>query len=152
MAAMASTSMNLTTTFIGLAKLQKTSIAGNHVPRMWRTITFRHRGFATTSRSIHPPFAAVSLSRAKRLSRNLSVAATAAPTQQDEDYEDSDVFTKIPPDNRIPATIITGFLGSGKVIISSCIWISFYDVDAIIVYEFVAQVHIIFIFLVFAWS
>ncbi|CAH1423002.1 unnamed protein product [Lactuca virosa] len=114
MAAMASTSINLTTTFIGLAKLQKTSIAGNHVPRMWRTITFRHRGFATTSRSIHPPLAAVSLSRAKRLSRNLSVAATAAPTQQDEDYEDSDVFTKIPPDNRIPATIITGFLGSGK--------------------------------------
>lgn len=45
------------------------------------------------------------------MSRNLSVAATATPTQQDED---SDVLTKIPPDDRIPATIITGFLGSGK--------------------------------------
>ncbi|WCJ40477.1 plastid transcriptionally active 17 [Euphorbia peplus] len=28
--------------------------------------------------------------------------------------EDCDVTTKIPPDDRIPATIITGFLGSGK--------------------------------------
>lgn len=111
MAAMTSTSMNLTTTVAGLAKLQKASFAGNHVPRVWRKLTFRHRGFATTSCSIHPPFAAVSLSRAKRLSRNLSVAATATPTEQDED---SDVLTKIPPDNRIPATIITGFLGSGK--------------------------------------
>ncbi|KAK8968268.1 hypothetical protein KSP40_PGU018714 [Platanthera guangdongensis] len=35
--------------------------------------------------------------------------ANAAATQ-----ESSDVLTKIPPDDRIPATIITGFLGSGK--------------------------------------
>ncbi|KAL0441663.1 UNVERIFIED_CONTAM: COBW domain-containing protein 1 [Sesamum radiatum] len=39
----------------------------------------------------------------------VSSAATSAP-----ETEDSDVMTKIPPDNRIPATIITGFLGSGK--------------------------------------
>lgn len=44
-------------------------------------------------------------------SRRLSVAATAT-TASDQ----SDVATKIPPDSRIPATIITGFLGSGKVI------------------------------------
>ncbi|RYR36850.1 hypothetical protein Ahy_A09g041804 [Arachis hypogaea] len=37
-------------------------------------------------------------------------ATTTAPPQSDS----SDVSTKIPPDNRIPATIITGFLGSGK--------------------------------------
>ncbi|XP_020203918.1 COBW domain-containing protein 1 [Cajanus cajan] len=45
--------------------------------------------------------------------RRFSLAATAsasAPPQSD----DSDVSTAIPPDNRIPATIITGFLGSGK--------------------------------------
>lgn len=41
-------------------------------------------------------------------------SATTAPPQS----EDSDVSTVIPPDNRIPATIITGFLGSGKVSIS----------------------------------
>lgn len=35
----------------------------------------------------------------------------AATTSQSDD---SDVATKYPPDNRIPATIITGFLGSGK--------------------------------------
>ncbi|KAL1295634.1 hypothetical protein HN51_056485 [Arachis hypogaea] len=37
-------------------------------------------------------------------------ATTTAPPQSDS----SDVSTKIPPDNRVPATIITGFLGSGK--------------------------------------
>lgn len=50
-----------------------------------------------------------------RPSRRFSVpATTTAPPQS----EDSDVSTLIPPDNRIPATIITGFLGSGKVSIS----------------------------------
>lgn len=39
------------------------------------------------------------------------MAATATTTPQSEG---SDVTTKIPPDDRIPATIITGFLGSGK--------------------------------------
>ncbi|TVU27879.1 hypothetical protein EJB05_19380, partial [Eragrostis curvula] len=37
-------------------------------------------------------------------------AASAASTTE----EGADVETMIPPDNRIPATIITGFLGSGK--------------------------------------
>ncbi|KAK9281980.1 hypothetical protein L1049_004890 [Liquidambar formosana] len=40
----------------------------------------------------------------------VSAAATAAAAES----ESSDVSTKIPPDDRIPATIITGFLGSGK--------------------------------------
>lgn len=39
----------------------------------------------------------------------LRFVASAAATE-----EGSDVLTKIPPDERIPATIITGFLGSGK--------------------------------------
>ncbi|CAL5210270.1 unnamed protein product [Lathyrus oleraceus] len=45
--------------------------------------------------------------------RRFAVASssTASPPQTDEDEE---VSTVIPPDNRIPATIITGFLGSGK--------------------------------------
>lgn len=38
------------------------------------------------------------------------MAATATTSQS----ESSDVLTQIVPDNRIPATIITGFLGSGK--------------------------------------
>ncbi|KAF8041747.1 hypothetical protein BT93_A0374 [Corymbia citriodora subsp. variegata] len=44
-------------------------------------------------------------------SRKFTVAATATSAPQSDE---ADVLTKIPPDNRIPATIITGFLGSGK--------------------------------------
>ncbi|KAI4325234.1 hypothetical protein MLD38_030651 [Melastoma candidum] len=46
-----------------------------------------------------------------RKSRAFTVSATATAAPQNDE---SDVLTKIPPDNRIPATIITGFLGSGK--------------------------------------
>ncbi|XP_022714786.1 uncharacterized protein LOC111274413 isoform X2 [Durio zibethinus] len=55
-------------------------------------------------------FSTSDFSKANRC-RRFSVSATATTTPQSED---SDVSTKIPPDNRIPATIITGFLGSGK--------------------------------------
>ncbi|XP_040377299.1 P-loop guanosine triphosphatase YjiA-like [Oryza brachyantha] len=45
-------------------------------------------------------------------------AAPAAPTATEEEEEEEEdgagVEMMIPPDNRIPATIITGFLGSGK--------------------------------------
>jgi len=40
-------------------------------------------------------------------------SSTSSPPQTTDDSDD--VSTVIPPDNRIPATIITGFLGSGKV-------------------------------------
>ena len=46
------------------------------------------------------------------MGRRRRLSAVAAQTTQSEGY---DVLTKIPPDDRIPATIITGFLGSGKV-------------------------------------
>ncbi|GLU22038.1 hypothetical protein SLE2022_381380 [Rubroshorea leprosula] len=61
----------------------------------YRTIPLVHRSVIVSSKS----------------SRRFTVSATATTTPQSED---SDVSTKIPPDNRIPATIITGFLGSGK--------------------------------------
>ncbi|XP_045833423.1 COBW domain-containing protein 1-like [Trifolium pratense] len=76
-----------------------------------------------TIRTIHfQPLNSSSLSRIfcrnnnnnrNKLTRHFTVAATStsSPTQTDDD---SDVTTVIPPDNRIPATIITGFLGSGK--------------------------------------
>lgn len=41
--------------------------------------------------------------------------AAASSTAQSEDV--SDVISKVLPDDRIPATIITGFLGSGKVFV-----------------------------------
>ncbi|XP_068336593.1 zinc-regulated GTPase metalloprotein activator 1-like [Pyrus communis] len=43
--------------------------------------------------------------------QKVTAAASSATTSQSES---SDVLTRIEPDNRIPATIITGFLGSGK--------------------------------------
>ncbi|EEF44863.1 prli-interacting factor l, putative [Ricinus communis] len=48
------------------------------------------------------------------LHRRFSVSAASSSTTAAPQSEDSDLTTKIPPDNRIPATIITGFLGSGK--------------------------------------
>ncbi|KAK1422437.1 hypothetical protein QVD17_25555 [Tagetes erecta] len=109
---MAAASTNFTTTFIGLINLQKTSLSGNNLPKLCTNFTLRRRGFTTTtaSCSIRTP-----ISRPKRLLRNLSIAATATPAPSPtQEEEDEGVLTKIPPDDRIPATIITGFLGSGK--------------------------------------
>ncbi|GAU12145.1 hypothetical protein TSUD_01110 [Trifolium subterraneum] len=77
------------------------------------------RTITTKNRTIHfQPLNSSSLSRIfsrnnnNKLTRHFTVAAsTSSPTQTDDE---SDVATVIPPDNRIPATIITGFLGSGK--------------------------------------
>ncbi|KAH9715411.1 CobW C-terminal domain-containing protein [Citrus sinensis] len=57
----------------------------------------------TTPSSSHSKFIAF---RVPRPYRRFTVSASAS--------EDSDLLTKIPPDNRSPASIITGFLGSGK--------------------------------------
>ncbi|XP_027365391.1 COBW domain-containing protein 1 [Abrus precatorius] len=76
-----------------------TSIQTAFLPllRTTRRRTIHSRSFSTTF--------------ALRPARRFTVAATtSAPPQS----EGSDVSTVIPPDNRIPATIITGFLGSGK--------------------------------------
>lgn len=50
----------------------------------------------------------------KRGLRRFTTAATATTTTTPQS-EGSDLSSKIPADHRIPATIITGFLGSGKV-------------------------------------
>lgn len=50
----------------------------------------------------------------KRGLRRFTTAAAATTTTTPQS-EGSDLSSKIPADHRIPATIITGFLGSGKV-------------------------------------
>ncbi|KAH9715386.1 CobW C-terminal domain-containing protein [Citrus sinensis] len=73
---------------------------GHHLPLLHQA---RNLSCKTTPSSSHSKFIAF---RVPRPYRRFTVSASAS--------EDSDLLTKIPPDNRSPATIITGFLGSGK--------------------------------------
>nr|GMC96317.1 COBW domain-containing protein 1-like isoform X1 [Ipomoea batatas]GMD07604.1 COBW domain-containing protein 1-like isoform X1 [Ipomoea batatas] len=116
---MASFSIDIATTFLGIAKRQRAPIRGLRatlLPQLWRTDGARSRFFLTTSSSSVPSgiISAATLSyspKSRRFSRRFTASSATTSTPQSED---SDVLTKIPPDNRIPATIITGFLGSGK--------------------------------------
>lgn len=111
--AMASRSIDVATTFMGLARRPTslpTLVRSMAFPLSWRPIA--HRSFQRSA--IHPRIlgSGCGMPSLKRGSRRFTAAATAASTER----ETSDVVTKIPQDNRIPATIITGFLGSGKVV------------------------------------
>ncbi|KAL1551354.1 COBW domain-containing protein 1-like [Salvia divinorum] len=112
MASLASVSMETTSTFMGLAK------SLSHPISSVKTMLFFSRNRQTfTAQSCK--FLACSISdnsrivrsSKRRLCRRLPAASAASSAAE---TEDSGVVTKIPPDNRIPATIITGFLGSGK--------------------------------------
>ncbi|XP_030457552.1 uncharacterized protein LOC115678332 [Syzygium oleosum] len=106
---MASLSMDLATTFMGIASWTPKSLY------RLRTTVFPVVVNAKASHQLRsvsyktPPFGSrvVAVPR----SRRFTVAATATSVPQSNE---ADVLTKIPPDNRVPATIITGFLGSGK--------------------------------------
>ena len=74
--------------------------------RVASLLRLRLRAAARSYSAAAEPRAAAPSWRARR-----RFAASAASTTE----ESSGVDTMIPPDNRIPATIITGFLGSGKV-------------------------------------
>ncbi|KAK6915094.1 CobW/HypB/UreG, nucleotide-binding domain [Dillenia turbinata] len=88
-------------TFIGLAKLSTVRTATFPLPQGTKFRQFHTQRFDFR----------LSLPNRKRLSRRFSVEATATTTPE---QSESDVLSKIPRDDRIPATIITGFLGSGK--------------------------------------
>ncbi|KAL4313295.1 hypothetical protein GQ457_01G039830 [Hibiscus cannabinus] len=107
---MATLSMDIATTFINFT----TRCGGGRrrpptLPLFFKPSTIHTRSISSKSLSSFPR-TVLSTTKANRC-RRFSVSATATTTPQSED---SDVSTKIPPDNRIPATIITGFLGSGK--------------------------------------
>ncbi|KAJ8553577.1 hypothetical protein K7X08_024255 [Anisodus acutangulus] len=88
---MASLSIDIaaTTTFI-------TGLRTSVFPNLWKTRS-------TSSSRIR--FAVNNSTKQNRFSRNFTASATTTSAPE---------LTKIPPDSRIPATIITGFLGSGK--------------------------------------
>ncbi|XP_031482904.1 uncharacterized protein LOC116252640 [Nymphaea colorata] len=81
--------------------------------------TFLSRPFALLPRSISlacirtPPASSLPKLKANfpKFRRCTRTVASSAATAQNQG---EDLISKIPPDNRIPATIITGFLGSGK--------------------------------------
>ncbi|XP_011044875.1 PREDICTED: COBW domain-containing protein 1 isoform X1 [Populus euphratica] len=97
MASLSSLSVDIATTFASLTSRHPTTLRSTILPFLLKPQRIHHPVLKTTI-----PFHR----------RRFSVSATA--TTSAPQTEDSDLTTKIPPDNRIPATIITGFLGSGK--------------------------------------
>lgn len=112
---MAALSTDLATIFLGLARLRAAAPIGglcSHLLPLPRT------SISVSSRlRLHT--AAFPKQRQRAVigpHRRFATSVDARPTEEDEDDEDcSGVKEMMPPDNRIPATIITGFLGSGKV-------------------------------------
>ncbi|KAF5182246.1 Cobw domain-containing protein [Thalictrum thalictroides] len=114
-------SMDIATTFVGILKRQAITSSAAKIPTtafplLWKKKTsvrsIRSLSSSTTNSfrtSSSIQFNTLIYSKRRTSIRKFAVAAT---TTQSEGG--SDVITQIPPDDRIPATIITGFLGSGK--------------------------------------
>ncbi|XP_043702916.1 COBW domain-containing protein 1-like [Telopea speciosissima] len=104
---MAAMSMDIAATFIGLAKRQANTLRVRTTvfPVSWGTKLHQSRSYRT---SVVDLKMISTFSKPKRRIRMFTAAATTTESGN------SDVLTNIPPDDRIPATIITGFLGSGK--------------------------------------
>ncbi|KAL1199311.1 hypothetical protein V5N11_015699 [Cardamine amara subsp. amara] len=92
--------LEVSTNFLAFTAPRSATVFNNRFSISAVQIFSRRR--ATTPSLFYSPVV-----NSNRLRRFSSVSSSAQA-------EDSDVTTKIPPDNRIPATIITGFLGSGK--------------------------------------
>ncbi|XP_042059044.1 COBW domain-containing protein 1-like [Salvia splendens] len=112
MASVASVSMEIASTFVGLAKSRSYPISSVKTTHFFSRnkqcfIGLNHKFLACTS-SDKSRIVCSPKQLNRRFCRRLYAATSAAET------DESGVVSKIPPDNRIPATIITGFLGSGK--------------------------------------
>ncbi|CAL9127582.1 unnamed protein product [Musa textilis] len=111
---MAAVSSDLATAFFGLAR-RHAAVAFNlrapifAVARRRTPVSICARAYAVGAKPtvVAGPGRLAISTRSRAHARRF--AASAAATD-----EGSDLLTKIPPDDRIPATIITGFLGSGK--------------------------------------
>ncbi|GMH17689.1 hypothetical protein Nepgr_019530 [Nepenthes gracilis] len=109
---MASFSIDLATVVIGLAARHTRPLSKPPVsifPYLNKFQSKNSRQFLCLNLRPNSTAVPANLSTFSKLNRRFTAAAsTTAQPQAD------DVSTNIPPDNRIPATIITGFLGSGK--------------------------------------
>ncbi|PIA42262.1 hypothetical protein AQUCO_02000015v1 [Aquilegia coerulea] len=133
---MAMISMDIATTFVGILKRQAITSSSSSAkipttafPLLWKRNTTSVRSirslssstttttssFRTTSSSSSSSCFSIQLNALKYSKRRTSIRKfTVAATTTTQSEDGSDVLTQIPPDDRIPATIITGFLGSGK--------------------------------------
>ncbi|KAL6996655.1 hypothetical protein U1Q18_006784 [Sarracenia purpurea var. burkii] len=101
------------TAFIGLAKRRTSPLSRVRTSLFalpWRTQT--QISVCSRTLSVTPKILSIHLPTSKRFSRGFTAAA--ASTTATPQADNPDLSTKIPPDDRVPATIITGFLGSGK--------------------------------------
>ncbi|CAN1730128.1 Zinc-regulated GTPase metalloprotein activator 1 [Linum perenne] len=110
---MASMSLELATTFFTFASGNQTPLLRTHTC----LIVPKAASCAITTRSFQ--FSAVPFRISVRPTsagrRRFSAEASSAKTTAASQYSSvPDITTRIPRDDRIPATIITGFLGSGK--------------------------------------
>jgi hypothetical protein len=113
---MASITAELATNFLTLTARHRTQLSqlrATVLPFLLPPKTRQSQSLRFTTSSFRSRIIAVDYARPRGGSRRFTMAATATTAPQSEG---SDVSTKIPPDDRIPATIITGFLGSGKVL------------------------------------
>ncbi|KAG9150917.1 hypothetical protein Leryth_003047 [Lithospermum erythrorhizon] len=117
MASSISMSLDIATTFFQLSKRTPSSLSTfstTFCPQIWKrnkkstvSVLVNNNNNSRMVKINKNTYASLN----KHFSCSFSASATTASAPQ---TEDSDVLTKIPPDDRIPATIITGFLGSGK--------------------------------------
>ncbi|XP_078430641.1 plastid transcriptionally active 17 [Wolffia australiana] len=107
---MAAMSAELATSFIGLTRRRVAATAD------WpRALPLRRVAAAPSSVAFSATRRlAVSPRRRTAELRRFTCSAAASPPSAETQAESAAETTKIPPDNRIPATIITGFLGAGK--------------------------------------
>ncbi|ESQ35238.1 hypothetical protein EUTSA_v10007622mg [Eutrema salsugineum] len=73
----------------------------------------RRRATVSVRTKLSPSYSAAVYSETRRRF-NFAFASASSLAVVDTEEDSFDVSTEITPDNRIPATIITGFLGSGK--------------------------------------
>ncbi|XP_008801892.2 P-loop guanosine triphosphatase YjiA-like [Phoenix dactylifera] len=113
---MTAISTALATSFFGLARRQVAAAPAHRRQAPLLPLPYRGKPAAVSARSytiVAKRTGGIGFGRLRVSRRSGSCArrfvASAATAE-----EGSDVLTKIPPDERIPATIITGFLGSGK--------------------------------------
>ena len=128
METVASVSMEFASNFMGLAKSRSYPISSvktaHFFSRNRQNFTVQSRKFLACTISDNSRIVRSSKQPKRRFCRRLTAASAASSAAE---TEDSGVVTKIPPDNRIPATIITGFLGSGKVF--AVFWFSQFCVE-----------------------